>query len=120
MYKKTDSDSEFCLVKKDYKAAYPDPLIAFEGDTLLIGKEDTEYPGWIWCKNFCGKSGWVPKNYISINHNRAILLRDYDATELSVSTGERLIILKEESGWYWCRNKNDQKGWVPRRNISVI
>jgi uncharacterized protein YgiM (DUF1202 family) len=46
------------------------------------------------------------------------MLRDYDATELTVEPGEEVTILGRESGWGWCVNQQGQKGWVPLDNLA--
>jgi hypothetical protein len=38
-------------VVADYKVAYPDPLVVRAGDVLNVGKEDPDYPGWVWCED---------------------------------------------------------------------
>lgn len=51
-------------VKTAHCSNYPNP-IAFQPDELLVvGQEDSEYPGWIWVKTSVGNFGWAPKVYI--------------------------------------------------------
>ena len=47
-------------------------------------------------------------------------LCDYEATELSVSVGEELIMGKEESGWIWCTNQDGESGWVPAEHVERL
>ena len=52
------SESDRAIVTKPYTAQYPDP-IEFETGTLLnVEREDTEYPGWLWCR---APSGTTPR-----------------------------------------------------------
>jgi uncharacterized protein YgiM (DUF1202 family) len=36
-----------------------------------------------------------------------------------VQVGEELTILKEESGWLWCRRQTGKLGWVPKENLQI-
>jgi uncharacterized protein YgiM (DUF1202 family) len=105
-------------VIKDYLTAYPEPLTALKGESLTIVKKDGEWPGWAWCLKDNGRGGWVPEKYIKAIGDQGFMICDYDAAELSVSIGELVTILKEESGWFWCRNKDGKDGWVPIKHIS--
>ncbi len=106
-------------VIKAYQAAYPDPLIVKSGEKLIIGEKESEWPGWVWCTNARGKSGWVPKEYLESYGGFERARCDYDATELTVVAGERLSIHKIESGWAWCENEYHQSGWVPLEGIKM-
>ncbi len=35
-------------VLADYQVAHPDPLVVRAGEVLDVGKEDPDYPGWVW------------------------------------------------------------------------
>lgn len=110
---------KYCIVISDYKSPYIDPLKIRKGEILQIGNEESEWSGWVWCTNKKGKQRWVPRNYMDIQGNTGIMLQDYEATELNVSTGEELKIEKEESGWVWVSNKEGKQGWVPLDNIKI-
>ena len=45
----------------DHQPSYPNPLVVSAGEEVAVGREDTEWVGWLWCTNAAGKSGWVPK-----------------------------------------------------------
>lgn len=108
-------------VVKKYITPYPDPLIFNKDEIVVIDSNKTsEWDGWIWCTTEQKKSGWIPESYLRIENNEAVLLRDYDATELSVEIGTVLIILDTEAGWYWCKTDRGQSGWVPTENMKII
>ncbi|PLX16264.1 MAG: hypothetical protein C0601_10650 [Candidatus Muiribacterium halophilum] len=108
-------------VIRDYKCAYPEPLIAKEGDTFKMKRKKAEWKGWKWCiRNEDGARGWIPEVYIKIDGGNATLKQDYDATELTVKQGDKLTILTEAAGWYYCSNKEKEKGWVPKANTRVL
>lgn len=44
---------------------------------------------------------------------------DHDATELTIEKREELEIIKEESGWLWCRNKRGDFGWIPKEKVNM-
>jgi hypothetical protein len=107
------------LVVADHAATYSDPIILRRGDAVEIGKCDDEWPGWIWCTNVQGKSGWVPEAFLRMEHGRAFAAGDYDARELNVQVGDRLTVLEEESGWLLCRSETGSVGWVPAKNVRT-
>ncbi|HZR38787.1 MAG TPA: SH3 domain-containing protein [Ktedonobacteraceae bacterium] len=111
------------LVIKDHQASYPDPIVMHAGETLEVsGKEDqwNGNPDWtfIWCTNEQGKSGWVPKTYVELAGVTGKARHDYNAIELSVTVGEKVVAGQEESGWVWCTNMHGKSGWVPIENIK--
>ena len=77
---------KYCKVISDYKSPYIDPLKIRKAEILRIGNKESEWPGWVWCTNKKGKQRWVPRNYMDIQGNTGIMLQDYEATELNVST----------------------------------
>lgn len=99
---------------RPYRAAYENPVEARRGDALRLGHEDQEYPGWIWCTDLAGRSGWFPKSWVARDDaGRAVAARDYSARELSVAPGEILTALSGESGWLWCERPGAASGWIP-------
>lgn len=109
-----------CRVITDCVSAYPDPLILRKGDTLTVGERDDEWPGWIKGTDKSGKTGWIPEVYLKITGDTAEMLRDYNATELTVAAGEVLTVTEEESGWLLCITASGEKGWVPVENVEEI
>ena len=112
-------DYESCRVIKAYQSAYPNPLKLKKDDRIKTGERESEWPGWIWCTDRNNVSGWVPEGYIRIEGNEAIMLYDYDATELTVNPGDQLLIINEEVGWYWCLDPKGNSGWVPKENVKI-
>ncbi|MHA2010302.1 MAG: SH3 domain-containing protein [Promethearchaeota archaeon] len=109
-----------CKVIAEYNSSFPEPLIIQKGEELKVVDRHSEWPGWIWCINRNNQEGWVPRNYIKLRNDVCIALQDYDATELSVSIDDELIIEYQESGWIWVTNKEGNKGWVPLQNVEII
>lgn len=105
-------------VTADYSRAYPDPIAVSCGEALAIGEEDSEYPGWIWCTNCAGKSGWVPLACVDRSAARAIY--DYSAAELTVREGDTVTLHKSENGWAWCANQAGESGWVPLAHLEDV
>ena len=101
-----------------YQSSFPDPLQLPAGLRVAVTDKKTHYEGWLWCTDPAGKSGWVPQSYLARRGGSAVLLRDYDATELTVQFGEELLVSEEESGWYWCRAADGRRGWVPAEHVE--
>lgn len=113
------------LVVKDYQSNYTDPWSIKEGEQLKIGARESEWDGWVWCTNSAGESRWVPERFLQRQGDKGIALRDYEATELSVMSGEQVVMGYEESGWTWCVKisvraaQTIRQGWVPLACLDV-
>jgi len=105
------------VVIKAYRSAYPDPLILKKGVTVKVEVRQTDWEGWLWTTTEKGNQGWVPERFVERDGGRGVLKRDYNATELTVSEGERLRVLDRESGWALCQKLSGGEGWVPEENL---
>lgn len=87
-------------VIKDHTGESSPLLIVKEGQSILGEKKETEWEGWLWCHDSAGVHGWVPEAYIepSDETGRYSLRQDYTSKELSVTKGDELIAMLEESG----------------------
>lgn len=84
--------NSYARVIADYQTPYSDPISARNGDKVTIeDSKKTVCPGWVWCINQSGKSGWVPVTYLDRQGDCGYLLCDYDAIELTILTGEILF-----------------------------
>lgn len=99
-----------------YTRVYPDPIELRAGESVVLGQEDDEYPGWVWCTDQRGRSGWV--SLTIVDRDAAIAREDYSAAELSAEPGEVLLVDREESGWALCRNAAGERGWIPLANLA--
>lgn len=115
--------SEKYIVVKEYKSQYTKPIRIFAGESVSVGKEYTENPewkGWIWCENKRGEKGWVLERVLKIDYDSAIVIENYDATELSASEGEVVEGVRMEAGWVWCSKMSNETGWLPERNLKQL
>lgn len=107
------------ITVNDYIAAYANPISGKVGDLLRMGRNDDEWPGWVWCTGPDGREGWVPEAYIDIGPPARLRL-NYDARELSVQLGETLEILFSQSGWHYARRASGECGWVPENVVQIM
>ena len=108
------------VVIKRHKSDFPNPLVLKKGDIIKLSDKKTNFIGWVWCTSSDRNSGWIPENYIEKTENGCRLTVDYNASEMDVEVGEKLIILSEESQWVWCQNGKNQEGWVPLENVTKL
>jgi hypothetical protein len=101
-----------------YHSAFTDPLIARQGDQLRFERRESEWPGWIWCTDPSGRSGWVPESWVELGTGVCTLKRDYAATELSVEERARVAVELVESGWAWATTESGQSGWIPLAHLA--
>jgi uncharacterized protein YgiM (DUF1202 family) len=108
-----------CRAIADYDSPYTGPFSLQKGEMVQVGRHDTEWPGWVWCTDAAGESRWVPEAYLRRDGEAGRMLRDYEATELPVKTGEAVTAWHMESGWLWCTNQAGQSGWVPLDKLQI-
>ena len=108
------------IVQKDHQSEFPNPIIVKQNDKVALIKKGSVGSGWIYCETENGIKGWVPESYITIENETGIFLKDYDATELTVTKGEKLKLFYSESGWYWCERQDGATGWIPVENIEAL
>lgn len=117
---KADEVNPTRQVIESYSVCYPNPIKIKAGDRVTIEKWETnpDWKGWAFCVDQRGIKGWVSEKYLRIDGNSATVLRNYDATELDVKSGESVRVHFEEFGWAWVENANGSQGWVPIKNLS--
>jgi hypothetical protein len=101
----------------DYDSPYAEPFCLKKGEMVQIGRRDDEWAGWVWCRSSAGESRWVPEAYLGRDGQ---VLRDYEATELTVKVGDRVTAVFAESGWLWCSSQSGQQGWVPQKVVEPV
>jgi hypothetical protein len=98
---------------------YPDPVELAAGDQVTLGKQDSEYPGWIWGTSMpSGKSGWIPETYLAIDDDIGVARRGYTAREIAVEEGEIVLVLEELLGWCWVLRADGHQGWMPGGHLA--
>jgi len=106
-------------VLKAYTTQYPDPIAIRRGDQVILGKRDTEFPGWVWATSLStGKSGWVPERYLIVRGDQAESVRDYSARELDVAEGAMVTIVEELLGWSLVETGSGARGWIPQSHLA--
>ena len=112
---------EHYRVVRDYESPYPNSMSFLKGELVKVGqefKEDPDWENWVWCEGN-NKKAWVPKQYIKILGTTGIFERDYDALELSVQVGEKLIVHEIVNGFGLSEKPDRAKGWVLMRNLVI-
>ncbi len=103
-------------VLKDWTQSYAPALKVARGDRLRAIREDnSKWPGWVWCADASGLSGWLPVQVFDTVRmgEKNTSTDDFDTVELTVTVDETLTVTDRLNGWSWCRNTNGQSGWVP-------
>jgi hypothetical protein len=114
------ADTRVFKVIKAHEASFPNPVRTRKGDVLAAEERKTLWEGWLLCTNQQGGEVWVPKNFVDWQGNTAVMQRDYDSTELTVTVGEELVGEEEAAGWVWVTNQAGESGWVPLDNLEVM
>jgi uncharacterized protein YgiM (DUF1202 family) len=109
-------------VIKDHRSEFHHPLIAKKGEIVEGQERETEWEGWLWCRDSSGFQGWVPKKYLESTSKSGHFqfLRDYNARELTIDKGQEVIVMDEESGWGWVRTTLGEEGWIPLENLQDL
>lgn len=110
----------------DRRPTYDHPIAFGAGTALTITRNDDEWPDFHWCNTDDGREGWVLRSAFALEggHSlqalpaRALAIGEYDARELSLGLGERLLAGDDQGGWRWCYSTRGEAGWV--RNGDLI
>ena len=111
-----------CRVVADRTPAYADPIAFRAGDEIALSGREDNWQGsiWLWGIAPDGREGWLPRNAVAANGDRGVALYDYDARELAVTAGDEVRVLRGESGWLWCADRQGAHGWVPADCVSCL
>ncbi|SRR6266508_3527231 len=104
-------------VIREYRTAYPEPILVRAGEQVILGRRDDIYPAFFWVTTRSGASGWMAERDLQLSGEIATACSDYEATELSITPGEELTVLDEVGGWLWCLNANEERGWIPATHV---
>ena len=109
-----------CIVR-EYTPQYPDPLYVVAGESVSVGREDSEFPGWKWCRAASGREGWVPVELLSdAAATETAVLCDYSSRELAVEPGEEVTIEEARHEWLLVRNNRGERGWIPASHVESL
>lgn len=110
------------LVTESYETVYKNPIKLRVGESVKIEKREVEpeWRGWVYCIDSRNIGGWVSEKCLNESGSTAVVIKDYEATELDASVGEELKIYYEEFGWCWAQNSNGIKGWIPAKNLKIL
>jgi len=103
------------VVREAYAAQYQDPIAFRCGDEVQVGRPDTRFTEWFWCRGPDGKEGWVHRSFLALSGGRAVATSGYSARELTVSVGDRGQVVRILDGWAYLQLENNRAGWVPER-----
>ena len=102
------------IANADYEVIDRNPLSLVQGQVVRIGPPDPQWSGWVWVTADDGRGSHVPEDICQPGgEGVAVILRDFQARDLSVSNGDELVSLDEINGWHWCRRQDGTEGWLP-------
>ena len=100
-----------------WRATYDPALSVQAGERVTLGRRDDEFPGWQWVVNADGLGGWLPDSFLDQDRVAA----DFNTQELTVTTGDNLVLGAMQDGWIWCRNPDTgAEGWVPETCFDTV
>jgi uncharacterized protein YgiM (DUF1202 family) len=86
----------------------------------MQGREDDEFPGWMWCTASDGRQGWIPVELLLRDAAQTIVKQDYSARELPVQPGEEVVIEDSRHEWLLVRNTQGERGWIPNSHAQAL
>jgi hypothetical protein len=106
-------------LRRDYTTQHVDPISFRIDETIQVSHRDDEWPEYLWATDPRGRSGWVHQGFLDADNGQALATRDYDARELDALAGDRVRMIEEAGGWWWCENSNGATGWLPARDLDI-
>ena len=110
-------------VIQDYTSPYPDPILFHAGEPVQVGEksaDDPDWNDWYWCEGQRQQKAWVPVQYLQLDGSVGVFIREYNARELSLQTGEILTAYEEINGFCMAEKENGQKGWAPLNHLEML
>ena len=102
-----------------YTAQYDDPISFDAGVAVQVLHGDSEFRGWFWCRAPSGKEGWVHQSFLDDAAGTTKSTQAYSARELSVSGGERGLIIQSLDGGVRIRLDSGMEGWLPQSHVRT-
>jgi hypothetical protein len=119
MNKPSEAKATIRKANADYTVVDRSPLTMKAGEIVDLGVEDKAWAGWVWVTNKEGRGTYLPAAALErLGAAQAKVLEDFEAVDLSVGQGEAVTVLREVSGWFWCRSEAGLEGWVPDYVLS--
>ena len=98
----------------DYIVIDRAPLSLAAGQVVQCGKQDLDWPGWIWVTAENGRGSYVPEDILEVVEGmNATVKRAFRAHDLSVKKQDQVRSLQEVKGWHWCQSSTGEEGWLP-------
>jgi hypothetical protein len=107
-------------VVKPYTRQYADPISFERGESITVERQDDQFPGWWWCTDKRGKSGWVHREFFEEDDYRMLATEDYIAWEINVTEGDMLAGEREVGGWLLATTTAGERGWVPLTHVELV
>ena len=102
------------IANADYTIIDRSPLILEPGAPVRLGPSDRVWPGWVYVTAEDGRSTYVPEASVSMEPDgNGHMKARFDATDLSVRRGDRVVSQCEINGWHWARQSDGREGWLP-------
>jgi hypothetical protein len=109
-----------CRVIKDYTRQYEDPIAFERGEVIQRERRDDQFPGWWWCTDKHGRSGWVHESYFEEEDYRFVAVENYNARELTVKAGDVAEGERECDGWLLATSERGERGWLPLDHVERL
>ena len=110
------------------RPTYDHPIAFSAGTRLTITRHDDEWPDFHWCVSPDGGEGWTLRSAFELEVGQsldalpatAFATADYDARELALNPGEKLLVGDDQGGWRWCYAATGDAGWVRKDDLTQI
>ena len=104
------------------------PIAFSAGTPLTVTRNDDEWPDFHWCVTPDGGEGWTLRSAFELDDGQsldalpatAVAVADYDARELALTPGEKLLVGEDQGGWRWGYSAKGDAGWVRKADLTQI
>jgi hypothetical protein len=107
---------------KAYETPYPDPILFHRGEVVQVKeeyKDDPDWVDWVWCEGGEDNHAWVPKQYLQFDDGQWTLSQEYNARELDLAIGEKLVVTYVVNGFGMAEKPGGERGWAPMNHLRL-
>lgn len=106
-------------ITRPYQREFEDAPRVTKGGVVLFERLDAKNPAWFLGRDAREVAGYFPVAWFELDGSKATAKRDYDATEMTVCSGDWVSVVERHGRWVLVEKEDGAKGWIPEESIGA-